>query len=114
MYDRDLVSFPSTCDPVSVLDRPAVVEKARKIYAGINHTRTINCTVARANPTYIRYTVNGIAPSMIRRTYGDQNGLFYTFDITPTSIEQFRPFNITANNSVGFDTCSYELIHGGK
>jgi hypothetical protein len=96
------------------LVRPTVAEKSKKIYSGINQTRTINCTVLRANPAYIRYTVNGLSPSVVRRTYGDQNTLHYTFDITPTSIEQFRPFNITANNSVGFDTCTYELIHGGR
>ncbi|CAF0790556.1 unnamed protein product [Adineta steineri] len=94
--------------------RPTVIEKSRKIYSGINQTRTINCTVVRANPTYIRYTINGLAPSIIQRpSGGDQNQLQYTFDITPTSIEQFRPFNVTANNSIGFDTCTYELIHGG-
>ncbi len=96
------------------LVRPTVIEKSKKIYSGINQTRTINCTVLRANPTYIRYTVNGLTPSIIHRTYNEQNGLYYTFDITPTSIEQFRSFNVTANNSVGFDTCTYELIHGGK
>jgi hypothetical protein len=90
------------------------MEKSRKIYMGINQTRTINCTVLRANPTYIRYTLNGLSSSIIHRSYGDQNNLYYTFDITPTSIEQFRLFNVTANNSVGFDTCTYELIHGGK
>ena len=91
-----------------------MVEKSRKIYLGINQTRTVNCTVVRANPTYIRYTINGLPSSIIQRTSGDQNQLHYTFDITPTSIEQFRPFNVTANNSIGSDTCSYELIHGGK
>jgi len=96
------------------LVRPTVMEKSRKIYMGINQTRTINCTVLRANPTYIRYTINGLPSSIINRLYGDQNNLYYTFDITPTSIEQFRSFNITANNSVGFDTCTYELIHGGR
>ncbi|CAF0926468.1 unnamed protein product [Adineta ricciae] len=93
--------------------RPVVVEKFKKIYCGINQTRTINCTVLRANPSYIRYSINGLSPSVVRRTYGDQNDLFYTFDITPTSIEHFHLFNVTANNSIGFDTCTYELIHGG-
>ncbi|UJR13684.1 hypothetical protein I4U23_000696 [Adineta vaga] len=93
--------------------RPVVAEKSKKIYCGINQTRTINCTVLRANPSYIRYSINGLSSSVVRRTYGDQNDLFYTFDITPTSIEQFHSFNVTANNSIGFDTCTYELIHGG-
>jgi len=93
---------------------PKVIEKSKKIYCGINQTRTINCTVLRANPPYIRYSINGLSPSVARRTYGDQNSLQYTFDITPTSIEQFRPFNVTANNSIGYDTCTYELIHGGR
>jgi len=96
------------------LVRPTVIEKSKKIYSGINQTRTINCTVLRANPNYIRYTINGLSPSIIQRTHGDENNLYYTFDITPTSIEQFRSFNVTANNSVGFDTCTYELIHGGR
>ena len=109
-----VVDFNTTVSAVSRLVRPTVMEKSKKIYAGINQTRTINCTVARANPSYLRYTVNGLSSSVIRRTYGDQNGLFHTMDITPTSVDQFRPFNITANNSVGFDTCTYELIHGGK
>lgn len=91
-----------------------MIEKSKKIYCGINQTRTINCTVQRANPSYIRYSINGLSPYVQRRTYGDQNELQYTFDITPTAIEQFRSFNVTANNSIGFDTCSYELIHGGK
>ncbi|CAF3340991.1 unnamed protein product [Rotaria sp. Silwood1] len=93
--------------------RPTVTEKFKKIYSGINHTRTINCTVIRANPTYIQYTINGLSPSIVHRTNGDQNNLQYTFDITPTSLEHFRSFNITANNSIGSDTCTYELIHGG-
>ena len=91
-----------------------MIEKSKKIYCGINQTRTINCTVQRANPSYIRYSINGLSPSVPRRTYGDQNELQYTFDITPTALEHFRSFNVTANNSIGFDTCSYELIHGGK
>ena len=98
----------------SDLVRPTVAEKSKKIYCGINQTRTINCTILQANPTYIRYSINGLPSSVLRRTYGDQHDLHYTFDITPTSIEQFRPFNVTANNSIGFDTCTYELIHGGK
>ncbi|CAF0752618.1 unnamed protein product [Adineta ricciae] len=93
--------------------RPTVLERSRKIYIGINQTRTINCTVLRANPTYIRYTINGLPSSIIHRTYGDPTQMYYTFDIIPTSIEQFRPFNVTANNSIGYDTCTYELIHGG-
>lgn len=51
---------------------------------------------------------------MVRRTYDDHHDFQHTFDITPTSLEHFRPFNVTANNSIGFDTCTYELIHGGK
>lgn len=90
------------------------MEKSKKIYSGINQTRTINCTVLRANPNYIRYTINGLPSSIIQRSHGDQNNLYHTFDLTPTSVEQFRLFNVTANNSVGFDTCTYELIHGGK
>jgi hypothetical protein len=93
---------------------PKVIEKSKKIYCGINQTRTINCTVQHANPPYLRYAINGLSSSVIRRTYGDQHDLQYRFDITPTSLEQFRPFNVTANNSIGFDTCTYELIHGGK
>jgi len=93
--------------------RPTVLEKSKRIYSGINQTRTINCTVLRANPTYIRYTVNGLSPSIIHRTVNEQNNLQYTFDITPTSLNDFGLFNVTANNSVGFDTCTYELIHGG-
>ncbi|CAF2710923.1 unnamed protein product [Rotaria sp. Silwood2] len=94
--------------------RPTVAEKLKKIYSGINRTRTIiNCTVTRANPTYIQYAINGLSSSIIHRTYEDQNNLHYTFDIMPTSLEHFGSFNITANNSVGFDTCTYELIHGG-
>jgi hypothetical protein len=92
---------------------PKVIEKSKKIYVGINQTRTVNCTVLRANPPYIRYAINGLSPSIQSRTYGEQHDLQYTFDITPTSVEQFRPFNVTANNSIGFDTCTYELIHGG-
>jgi hypothetical protein len=91
-----------------------VIEKSKKIYCGINQTRTVNCTVLRANPPYIRYAINGLSSSVQRRTYGDQHDLQYTFDITPSSVEQFHPFNVTANNSIGFDTCTYELIHGGK
>ncbi|CAF1256280.1 unnamed protein product [Adineta steineri] len=93
--------------------RPSVIEKSKKIYCGINQTRTINCTVSRANPNYLRYSINGLSQSVVRRTYGDQNDLFFQFDITPTSIEDFHSFNVTANNSIGFDTCTYELIHGG-
>ncbi|CAF1099907.1 unnamed protein product [Rotaria sp. Silwood1] len=93
--------------------RPSVAEKSKKIYCGINQTRTVNCTVIRANPIYIRYSINGLSSSIIHRTYGDQHDFYYTFDITPTSIEHFRPFNVTANNSIGFDTCTYELLHGG-
>jgi hypothetical protein len=96
------------------LVRPTVIEKSKKIYSGINQTRTINCTVLRANPNYIRYTINGLSSSIIQRSNNDQNNLYYTFDITPTTIEQFRSFNVTANNSVGYDTCTYELIHGGR
>ena len=96
------------------LVKPTVVEKSKKIYSGINQTRTINCTVLRANPNYIRYTIHGLPPSIIKRSQSDQTNLYHTFDITPTSVEQFQPFNVTANNSVGFDTCTYELIHGGK
>lgn len=96
------------------LVRPTVFEKTKKIYLGTNQTRTINCTVLRANPSYIRYTVNGLPQSVIQRTYDQQNGLSYTLDITLTSVRQFGLFNITANNSVGFDTCTYDLIHGGK
>jgi hypothetical protein len=96
------------------LVRPTVNEKSKKIYSGINQTRTINCTVLRANPNYIRYTINGLSSSIIQRSNNDQNNLYYTFDITPTTIEQFRSFNVTANNSVGYDTCTYELIHGGR
>ncbi|CAF3615894.1 unnamed protein product [Rotaria sp. Silwood1] len=92
--------------------RPSVAEKSKKIYCGINQTRTVNCTVIRANPIYIRYSINGVSSSIIHRTYGDQHDFYYTFDITPTSIEHFRPFNVTANNSIGFDTCTYELLHG--
>ncbi|CAF3667529.1 unnamed protein product [Rotaria sp. Silwood1] len=92
--------------------RPSVAEKSKKIYCGINQTRTVNCTVIRANPIYIRYSINGLSSSIIHRTYGDQHDFYYTFDITPTSIEHFRPFNVTANNSIGFDTCTYELLHG--
>lgn len=93
---------------------PKVIEKSKKIYCGINHTRTVNCTVLRANPSYIRYSINGLSPAVQRRIYGDQNALQYTFDITPTALEHFHRFNVTANNSIGFDTCTYDLIHGGK
>ena len=99
---------------VDILVRPTVLEKSKKIYSGINQTRTINCTVSRANPSYIRYIINGLPSSIIHKSFGEQNGLYSTFDITPTSIEQFRLFNVTANNSVGYDTCTYELIHGGR
>lgn len=99
---------------VFLLVAPKVIEKSKKIYCGINQTRTINCTVQRANPPYIRYSINGLSSSVVRRTYGDQHDLQYRFDITPTSTDQFRPFNITANNSIGFDTCTYQLIHGGE
>ncbi|CAF1573393.1 unnamed protein product [Rotaria sordida] len=103
----------STTKQLYIEFRPNVAEKSKKIYCGINQTRTVNCTVIRANPPYIRYSINGLSPSVIRRTYGDQHDFLYTFDITPTSIEHFRSFNVTANNSIGFDTCTYELIHGG-
>ena len=98
---------------LSHLVRPVVAEKSKKIYVGINQTRTINCTVLRANPKYIRYSINGLSSAVQRRTHADQHDLFYTFEITPTSIEQFRPFNVTANNSIGSEACTYELIHGG-
>ena len=97
-----------------IIVRPTVIEKSRKIYSGINQTRTINCTVIRANPSYLRYTVNGLSPSVIHRTYGDQHSLVYSFDIAPSSVEHFGFFNVTANNSAGFDVCTYELIHGGN
>ncbi|CAF2574513.1 unnamed protein product [Rotaria sp. Silwood2] len=103
----------STTKQLYIEFRPSVAEKSKKIYCGINQTRTVNCTVIRANPPYIRYSISGLSPSVIRRTYGDQHDFYYTFDITPTSIEHFRLFNITANNSIGFDTCTYELLHGG-
>lgn len=93
---------------------PKVLEKSKKIYCGINQTRTVNCTVLRANPPHIRYAITGLSPSVIRRTYDNQNDLQYTFDLTPTSSEQFGYFSITANNSIGSDSCTYELIHGGK
>ena len=109
-----LFSFNLYIHFFSYLVRPTVLEKSKRIYSGINQTRTINCTVLRANPTYIRYTVNGLSPSIIHRTVNEQNNLQYTFDITPTSLNDFGLFNVTANNSVGFDTCTYELIHGGR
>ncbi|CAF0921735.1 unnamed protein product, partial [Didymodactylos carnosus] len=86
-----------------------------KIYSGINQTRTVNCTVLRANPSYITFEISNSLPnSIIRRINNEQNNdLYYAFEITPTNIEQFRPFNVTARNSVGFDTCTYELLHGG-
>ena len=96
------------------LVRPVVAEKSKKIYCGINQTRTINCTVLRANPKYIRYSIHGLLPSVHRRIFSDANDFFYSFEITPTSIDQFRRFNVTANNSIGYDACTYELIHGGK
>ncbi|CAF3629286.1 unnamed protein product [Rotaria socialis] len=103
----------STTKQLHIEFRPSVVEKSKKIYSGINQTRTINCTVLRANPTYIRYSINGLSPLITRRIYDDKHDFHYTFDITPTSIEHFRPFNVTANNSIGSDACTYELIHGG-
>ena len=105
-----LVSFDFYCFVV----RPTVIEKSKKIFAGINRTRTINCTILRANPTHIHYTINGLSSAIISRTYQGSNGLYYSIDITPTSIEQFHSFNITVNNTIGFDTCTYELLHGGK
>jgi len=110
------IDFLSLINPFVFLClvRPTVAEKSKKIYCGINQTRTINCTVLRANPAYIRYSINGLSSSVLRQIHGNQHDLQYTFDITPTSIEQFRPFNVTANNSIGFDTCTYDLIHGGK
>lgn len=96
------------------LVRPFVLEKSKKIYCGINQTRTINCTVLRANPTYINYEINSLSSTIVSQIYDDQHGFYYTFDIKPTSIEHFHSFNVTANNSIGFDTCTYELIHGGK
>ncbi|CAF3407139.1 unnamed protein product [Rotaria socialis] len=92
--------------------RPTVAEKVKKIYSGINRTRTVNCTVIRANPMYIHYKIHALTPSLISKEYDDQNPSYYKFDITPTSIDQFRSFNVTANNSIGYDTCTYELIHG--
>ena len=80
----------------------------------MNQTRTINCTVLRANPPYIRYSINGLSPSILRHVHANQHTFHYTFDIRPTSIEHFRSFNVTASNSVGFDKCTYQLIHGGK
>ncbi|UJR33558.1 hypothetical protein I4U23_020998 [Adineta vaga] len=103
----------SSTKQVYIEFRPTVLEKSRKIYLGVNQTRTINCTVIRANPTYIRYTINGLPSSIIHRTYSEPNQMYFTFDITPTSTEQFHAFNVTANNSIGYDTCNYELIHGG-
>lgn len=94
--------------------RPRVAEKAKKIFVGINQTRTVNCTVLEANPNTIHYAIQGLSPNVQRRIHATENDLLFTFDLTPTSIEQFRPFNITANNSIGIDTCSYELIHGGN
>ncbi|UJR35932.1 hypothetical protein I4U23_028673 [Adineta vaga] len=114
MKQMDKSLILSSTKQLNIEFRPVVAEKSKKIYCGINQTRTINCTVLRANPSNIRYSINGLSSSsVVRRTYGDQNNLFYTFDITPTSIEQYHSFNVTANNSIGFDTCTYELIHGG-
>ena len=99
---------------LSHLVAPKVLEKFKKIFTGINQTRTVNCTVLHANPPYIRYAINNLSPSVLRRTYGDNHDLQYKFDITPTSTDQFGVFSVSANNSIGFDTCTYELIHGGE
>ncbi|CAF0738057.1 unnamed protein product [Didymodactylos carnosus] len=95
--------------------RPVCAEKSKKINSGINQTRTVNCTVLRANPPYITYEIsNSLSNSIIRRISSDQNdNLYYIFEITPTNIEQFRPFNVTARNSVGvpdaITNCSIEV-----
>lgn len=101
-------------DFVLCLVRPTVSQKFRRVNARINSSIIINCTVIRANPFNIQYTVNGLPPSIIRYAGVDATGSHYSVEIMPTSIEHFHSFNITANNSVGSDTCTYQLLHGGK
>lgn len=61
----------------------------------------------------VHYTVTGLSSSIITRTHAVQKNQYFTIEIMPTGLEQFHSFNITANNSIGNDTCTYHLIHGG-